>query len=203
MKLLRETVRKILLQEGMATPNDLPRDIGVCISEWYGKIDIFYCEILADGSMGAGYKFSNPTGGIWGIVKITNMSLGAQNCNGALAINGTEAKSGYGPLLYDIAMEVASMKGTGLVADRRQVSKSAQRVWQYYLQNRVPTGEIKVFQCDDENNSLTKPTLDNLNQKVARETNPEDWTQSPLSKRYSKEPTNIDQLGNKLVWLEG
>lgn len=200
---LRQVIRNLILTEGMVKPEQLPPNIGICIEHFFGKYDVFYCELSRNGEMLKRYKFENDTGGPWGIVKITRNNLGQENCDMAFGIHGTEAKNGYGPLLYDVAMELATLKGSGLVADRRQVSKDALKVWTYYLNRRVPTGEIDVFQCDDENNTLTKTTLDNLNQKVARGTHPQDWTQSPLSKRYSKRPTTIDQLGNKLVWLEG
>lgn len=41
---------------------------------------------------------------------------------------------GYGPLLYDIALELAGQRG--LTSDKFQVSKEAARVWEYYYKNR-------------------------------------------------------------------
>lgn len=40
---------------------------------------------------------------------------------------------GWGPLLYDIAMELASQYGGGLMSDRVSVSDDACRLWQHYL----------------------------------------------------------------------
>lgn len=40
---------------------------------------------------------------------------------------------GWGPLLYDIAMELASRYGGGLMSDRESVSPDACRLWRHYL----------------------------------------------------------------------
>jgi hypothetical protein len=43
---------------------------------------------------------------------------------------------GYGPLLYDIAMETVTKHGCMLVSDRKIVSDDAFKVWKYYYENR-------------------------------------------------------------------
>jgi hypothetical protein len=55
-------------------------------------------------------------------------------CGGAWFVNITSSTtSGWGPLLYDIAIEWASMNGgVGLVSDREIVSPDAARVWGVY-----------------------------------------------------------------------
>lgn len=48
------------------------------------------------------------------------------------------AQKGYGPLLYDLTMEyvVNELGDLGLTCDTTSVSGEAQRVWNYYLNNR-------------------------------------------------------------------
>jgi hypothetical protein len=46
----------------------------------------------------------------------------------------SQAAPGWGPLLYDLAIEVASEFAGGLMSDRFSVSSDAARVWSYYLQ---------------------------------------------------------------------
>lgn len=51
-------------------------------------------------------------------------------------VTGSEVSGGYGPTLYDIAIEWASLNGLGLVADRNSVSIDAERVWEKYFSSR-------------------------------------------------------------------
>jgi len=73
-------------------------------------------------------------------------------------IQYTQAASGWGPFLYDIAMEYASERGRGLVADRTEpVSRAARRVWDYYFEARpdvthtpLQRGECMRLPGDDD-----------------------------------------------------
>ena len=56
--------------------------------------------------------------------------------NGIYTVGLSKATSGYGPMLYDVVMELATSLGSMLAPDRNQVSKDAQRVWEYYFNNR-------------------------------------------------------------------
>jgi len=56
---------------------------------------------------------------------------------------------------------------------------------------------VDVFQCDDPKNSLTPDDADNLNQtfvKAISAKRGQNWTDSPLSKRFSKKNTMIREL---------
>ena len=55
---------------------------------------------------------------------------------GVFEVTGSEVSGGYGPTLYDVAIEWATMNGLGLVADRNSVSHAAERVWEKYLSAR-------------------------------------------------------------------
>ncbi len=197
MKLLRETIRRIILQEGMVTPDELPADIGIHVVFRKGDkyAHIRYCGINPDGTIGRSYSSAANPGrdGIFGNVMCHKIEDSA-NCDGAWVIDSTDALSGYGPLLYDIAMEISTMDGSGLVSDRRSVSMEAHDVWQYYLDNRP---DVTVFQCDDRDDSLTPDPSDNLDQRIPKNAygyDTSEWTDHQLSKRYSKPNVWYDTL---------
>ena len=123
-------------------------------------------------------------------------------------ISNSAAASGWGPLLYDVAMEYATREGSGLISDRSSVSAEARSVWDYYMKNR---GDVTGIQMDDLKNTLTPEQEDNCEQRSASfndwainvrdmET---DWRESPLSKRWTKPPTTMNALkaAGKLVEL--
>ena len=144
-------------------------------------------------------------------------------CGGALMVSSAQASHGYGPLLYDIAMEIASMKigglkGGGLISDRGAVSNTekdadgkkvpggALKVWKHYYYNRDSAdgegGDVEVIQLDDPSNILTPPENDNCSQDIGRATITglyNTWMNSPLSKAYKKQPDKLKALGNKLI----
>jgi len=62
--------------------------------------------------------------------------VGLHKATGLYSVLESEASSGWGPLLYDIALEYATRHGKGLIADRDNVSSDATAVWDYYLKNR-------------------------------------------------------------------
>jgi len=73
----------------------------------------------------------------------------------AAIVQKVVANKGWGPLLYDIVM---SDQG-GLIPDRKQVSKFARPVWQYYHDQR---DDVDMLKLDDENDPRTPPTIDDV-----------------------------------------
>lgn len=69
-------------------------------------------------------------------------------------VNGVRAEHGYGPMLYDIAMEMLYLiGGAGLMPDRSPVSKDAQAVWKRYYEDRSDVDKNPLPQdmfVDDE-----------------------------------------------------
>lgn len=83
-----------------------------------------------------------------GIISADKIS--AEPCSGAFTVSWAHVDKGYkgwGPLLYDVAMELATMHGGGLTADRANVSDDAFNIWDYYHKKR---GDVAVKQLDDE-----------------------------------------------------
>ena len=86
---------------------------------------------------------------------------------GALFIEDMKA-DGFGPFLSDIAMELTTMRGKWLAIDRSSVSEEAQKMWQYYKDNRLDV-DVKGLQLDDHRNTLTKTNSDNIDAMMAHE----------------------------------
>lgn len=197
----------------MKTHTDLPEHVYVRIED--GKqVAIYYSDSkgrMLDKYNNSGLDLVNSgldlVEGIIAIEKAETWQgsggIKAGNCSGAWIVAGIEADQGWGPLLYDIAMEWATINGNGLVPDRHDVSPAARKVWNYYFNNR---SDVKNNQLDDLQNTLTEPKGDNCDQRSAsdpgnKEPNRTNWKNSPLSKIYTKQPTIIGQLKkeNKLI----
>lgn len=66
----------------------------------------------------------------------------------AWVVEGVVANQGWGPFLYDIAMEYAGAKG--LLPDRLEVSHEAQSVWEYYFNRRPDVQKTPIPRPDDD-----------------------------------------------------
>ena len=203
---LKYYIRKILKEgRGMITAFDLDPTIGIAIVEssfrGTNTASFVYASFDENNIVHTTHSVSEESGpnGIYGTVSIMKLQEGS-NCGGAWGIIGfSEAAHGYGPLLYDIAIEYASKYGTGLVSDRGSVSDDAQGVWGYY--NSGKRSDVVSFQCDDMGNTLTDDPIDNMEQSVARSTITglyNTWVDSPLSKRYSKRPDSTIEYFKKI-----
>ena len=195
MNLLREYIKE-LLSEAAKGPRDLPRDISVKIDTDPHGVTITYTS--SDGGPPSMYSITPVVGEIMLETLPPNEPLGP--CGGAWMIGSAQATKGWGPMLYDVAMEYATMNGGGIIADRGAVSPAARKVWDYYMNNR---GDVTGIQLDDLKNTLTPEEEDNCQQTIASIGPPSkdsllatktDWMNSPLSKRWTKPPTTIERL---------
>ena len=202
MKHLRQYIRQILLTEAMKTPEDLPDNVVVVINPNRGKeVEIYY------GIAGNVFLRPEKEDLAYGSISIYDIQSDPDygNCGGAMMVGRSNAASGWGPLLYDVAIEWATQNAGGLIADRGSVSVDAQRVWSYYERNR---DDVTAHQLDDLNNTLTPEDEDNCDQDIGRSTVTgmyDTWQDSQLSKRYTKPPTTMDALkkAGKLEILGG
>ena len=198
MKLLRETIARMILQEGMATMEDLPDDAYVSIKMLSGgMVAVQYVKLLPNGKTKERISYdSNDT--CWGVVMIQK----SMHQKGLWKVIQTGAGDGWGPLLYDIAMEYATDGGQGLVSDRYDVSvgdDGAQNVWNYYMKHRDGV-DVKAHQMDDLYNTLTDTPKDNIPQDIAKQVADDDWPNSALSKRYTKEPTILNKYSDRIIY---
>tara|TARA_B100000424_G_scaffold253759_1_gene231223 strand:+ start:246 stop:884 length:639 start_codon:yes stop_codon:yes gene_type:complete len=203
MKHLREYIRQVLLTEAAKGPSDLPDNVFVQMRD-RGELAEFEFVKKTGESEKYGPRYDRTVeqkDGIYGSIQLYSVEeYEVGPCSNAFMISWSGATSGYGPMLYDLAMEWATANGGGLIADRSTVSDEARAVWDYYLNNR---SDIEIVQLDDPNNELTDVEEDNCDQEIAGGQNylypkpPErvdpDWPKSALSKMYRKTNDSMTQ----------
>tara|TARA_Y100000310_G_scaffold88214_1_gene85119 strand:- start:958 stop:1581 length:624 start_codon:yes stop_codon:yes gene_type:complete len=187
VKLLLENWRRFLT-EGMRTPDDLPEGFGIEVYKEQGAL--IYFIYTKDGNKqwdGSASESGAPSG----YVAITQAKI--QNygdCLDGYYVKASDAASGWGPMLYDLAMEWATHHGGGLTADRGSVSKDAHAVWQHYDKNRP---DIESAQLDITPNSYgqTQLTPDDPNDDCGQHTsivwtdyNKGEWHDAPTSRLF-------------------
>jgi hypothetical protein len=126
--------------------------------------------------------------------------LGA--CLAGWAVYYADADSGWGPLLYDVAMEYATEHGGGLMADRGSVSSDAKAVWDYYDQRRRDVRKDQLDNLSPPPEQLTPNDIsDDCGQESAIEWAEKDygtdkkWNKESLSRLFrSKGTPTIDAL---------
>ena len=207
MKLLRETIRKLILQEGMITADQLPEDVIIRIKEFgsrsariqYAWFDDRQQKLFPIGIYSREDPVKDEYPDCWGTILIQ------KDVNGipVWQVTSSTAGQGYGPLLYDIAMEYATQNGLGLMSDRSSVSEGedgAVNVWNYYLENRVGN-DVTAHQMDDKANTLTDTYDDNVNQHTPKGFAPGGkWPEHSTSKRYTKAPTTMNALDGRIIY---
>tara|TARA_R110000824_G_scaffold202090_4_gene386295 strand:- start:12478 stop:13095 length:618 start_codon:yes stop_codon:yes gene_type:complete len=116
------------------------------------------------------------------------------DCSDMYVLASASAPQGLGPLLYDIALELAGK--SGIIPDRIYVSKDAYKVWDHYLNKRedVQKRQLTAEECPPADFF----TDDEFDSDV--------WKKSPLSKVYYKpDDSNIKRLtkAGKMIYRTG
>ena len=163
----------------------------------------------------------------FGRIEIESGPYWNQPCLGAFTVVWVNADTlGLGPLLYDLAIEIASQQGSGLVCDRGSVSHDAYDVWEKYISARVPYGDVEMKQLDISEDPQTADKFDDCPTDSSREHYAERVLgdkgkmdhllktsdkqgyinyffskEDPLSKVYYKQSNPvIDMLGDRIDW---
>ena len=121
---------------------------------------------------------------------------GKGECSGALVVKYTAPTAdGWGPLLYDLAMEFATQQGGGLASDRGDVSSSARGVWSKYDTARPDVTPVQLdrkggerkykLTPDDPSDDCSQDMVMYLLNKLPNSDEAE-WSKSPLSRAYLK-----------------
>lgn len=171
---LRQLIREELLREARWRPEDLPSGmmVVITINDRRGALNIWVTALILSGTKAAGW------------IEATQRHR-ASRCRGAFEVVWSKSiHSGLGPLLYDIAMEAATLLGGGLMSDRNEVSPEARRVWQTYKSSR---GDVEGLRLDSpENEKTPEVEEDNCSVDLAKKENPEDWWEArhPLAQVY-------------------
>lgn len=124
-------------------------------------------------------------------------------CEGAFVIAGAHASHGWGPLLYEVAIEFASSHGGGLAPDRTIVSQYALSVWDKYEgRPDIDKTQLDVHYAykgatiDPEEYPQLTPDYeaDDCIQSAAIGKRGVKWMDSSLSKVYRKKNTEVMDL---------
>lgn len=144
--------------------------------------------------------------------KYQNRNVKENNCAGSWVVKSVgKTQKGWGPLLYDLAIEWSTVYSKGLMSDREEVSPSAQNIWKNYEENR---SDVKSTQLDINLSSLRyyndiylrqltpDNTDDDCSQSMSIALSGEDWFKQPLSKKFEKEPVALEKLKNEnILWI--
>ena len=151
---LRQVIREILEAEVLVTEKAkgiASKGMGklaLTIIKGYPQAYLLYDPAKLAEQLSADKNTANA---VYGVVMVNVTSDHPQW--GAKEIEFTAARSGYGPMMYDIAMADVG----GLIADRGSVSDDARGIWSFY-KNKRPDVEKK--QIDDYRNPSTKTKKD-------------------------------------------
>ncbi len=89
---------------------------------------------------------------IYGFLEVKQPG-GKDKCWNAYMVRTVAAQNGYGPLMYDMAMQVYGR----IMPDRNQVTPAAAAIWKYYIEKR---GDVEKFKFDDVTAPETPDTQD-------------------------------------------
>jgi len=195
MKLTSTKLRQLILEvleEAALQPSELPEDVYVMVymvSE--DEISIDYVD-----KEGKELRF-NKEGEPYGtLIMDTTVQMGDElPCLDAMMIAFSDASRGWGPMLYDVAMEVATIMKGGLVSDRTILSSDGYGIWDFYDNRR---SDVEKIQLDNEDSELTPDIAkDDCLQSTSREWGDKkkiDWSETATSKIYRKSPTTLKAL---------
>ena len=137
----------MLLTEGMKMPADLTENMYVLIEK--NRAGDYFEVTINDAE-----KYWSSHGVIAELMVGKAEDHNGLNCDGAWVIMSSEAEQGYGPLVYDIAMEYVG--DDGLMCDRTDVSFEAADVWDFYLSSRP---DVKAVQLDFHEKPFLTPRV--------------------------------------------
>ena len=217
MKSLFEGWRRYLLAEAAMGPPELPDGVIVVIERSFDGFWVHYAPANFPESPESPEHESPRKTSPAGEVEVSWISddeahgtgpyggIGIGECGGAGIVTDSWVSpkgEGWGKILYDVAMEHATLNGGGLVSDRGHVSPAARGMWMRYLKMSggdagITKHQLKKFDTSGESpidkddclqhSSTYDPGAGGLPKNI-------DWIDSALSKRYTKEPTTIDLL---------
>jgi len=169
---LRRIIREEILREVRITPDNLPDDFALKL------------RVTGSGTGSRIVVMAIRDGANYGSVEAIRVKNEMSPCRDAYEVLFSRVtRRGFGPLLYDIAMEAATELGGGLMSDRMVVSSDAQRVWQKYQDGR---SDVERMQLDSEENELTPTHTDNCSVSISKSFVDDGWPDHPLSGVYRK-----------------
>tara|TARA_X000000950_G_scaffold7522_1_gene8215 strand:- start:609 stop:1235 length:627 start_codon:yes stop_codon:yes gene_type:complete len=203
MKLLRETIRKLILEEVCAGAT-------AKIQQGLDEIEKRDLVIQVDMKGQDGYnvvlKQNGGPGHYYGLYEVGTSRLCPTYITMWTDVNPTLQKTGIGAVLYDVAIEVATQLGGYLACDRGSVTDEAKRMWRYYN----ASDDYEAFQMDtrdgyytpDDKSDDCKQTIFHRDTGIPSHRDPtaykEEFMDSPFTKAYRKKRiTTIPCLGDR------
>ena len=186
-------LEEVVLDEAMKTVADLPEDVVVVVlkeSDGTGFQVYYALRDKPTVRLKAGDLDRMEAGiDIYGTLHI---GLGRNEpYDGVYIIQSSKAKDGFGPLLYDVALEIAGKRG--LKPDLLSVSDDASAVWKYYDDRR-----------EDVDSKMLVKSIDDFDQVMPDERAQKPGENMHLAQAYYKtdKGTTEELMGkNKLIEL--
>jgi hypothetical protein len=199
MKLIMENWRSFLT-EGIATDPRIQtaidnlfemRKLGIHLQQFNEDVTVKYIHLE-----GRERGFISP---VEGYINIEKRKYYAGQCLDGWTVERAFVEKGWGPLLYEIAIEWASRNGGGLTPDRQSVSDDAKKVWyKYESRSDIIKTQLDARKDDGLKQLTPDDPSDDCNQYMSvQDVYPDDWTTSPLSKMYSK--NNLEVITHLLI----
>lgn len=202
MKLLRQAIRKLILEEKCAGATDK-------IQQGLDEIERrnLFIVVEPDGSRGYDIILHEAEGTQRGMFEVSaSKKCKATYITTWTKINPEFENTGIGAVLYDVAIEYATKIGSYLTCDRDSVSDEAKRMWRYYAMS----ADYEAMQLDTRSGDFTPENiLDDCKQKIFHRdtgipkgsdpnTYKEEFMASPFTKAYRKKNiTTIPCLGDR------
>jgi hypothetical protein len=123
---------------------------------------------------------------------VQNNNITGGDCNNSAVVLFTQATKGWGPLLYEVALEICSTYYGGLMADRSTVSHKAFTVWRNYLENRP---DVEKIQLDINKEESQRYKIDQITPDLKRDDCSLESTFSHLG--YRNPDLNLEDEENK------
>ena len=207
MKLLRETVRKLIIEEVCAGANKVIQQGLNALEENDLRVVV---SIL--GTDGYDVELKAPDGKTVGVFEVSTSRVCPAYITAWTEVNLKYRFDGVGAVLYDIAVEVATKLGNYLTCDRGTVSPEARKMWKYYN----ASDEYEAFQMDTRDGAYTpEDNEDDCKQMIfyrSTEFSTKDdpasykseFMASPYTKAYKKKTiTTIPCLGDRYSEVNG
>ena len=132
-----KVLKKKLITEAAKGPRDLPDNAYVTIRDAGGELEIIY-------TTKDGYDLSNIQSEVRGMIKMTKNTNTEKCVKDVWIVGVADAASGWGPMLYEVAIEYASKNGKGLTSDRQLVSTAAKGVYDFYQSSRSDVQKVQM-----------------------------------------------------------
>lgn len=155
--------KRLFQEKAMSVSDAVKNNYSLLITK--GNDDRLYF-ILYDSKIIKKVKFTNYEFDIYSVDKSIIAMIKIEKKNNIPKIaycmveSAARPNTGAGVLLYDIVLSFLSKSGKGLVPDRDSVSKSAQKVWKYYFDNRTDVEHIPIDDVNEDIYPITKDKSD-------------------------------------------